>query len=74
MLIGFPIMERNKTMRFVLIDGDPMEPSALDKIAQFDSLEVGLRVPDGWRVLSGNSRESEVCRIVYRFELESNNG
>jgi hypothetical protein len=58
-------------MRFVLISGDPMAPSSCDLIAQFDSLAVWRPVPaGGWRVLSGNTQESEICRIAYRFEIE----
>jgi hypothetical protein len=57
-------------MRFVLISGNPMEPESTDRIAQFDSLAVGRPVPDGWRVLSGNTTESEIARVAFRFEIE----
>lgn len=57
-------------MRFELIRGCPMEPSSTDVIAQFDSLPVGRPVPAGWRVLSGNIRESEIARVAYRYEIE----
>lgn len=57
-------------MRFVLISGCPMSPSSTDVLAQFDSLRVGLPVPDGWRVLSGNSERSEIARVAYRYEIE----
>ena len=57
-------------MRFVLISGDPMAPASTDTIAQFQRLAVGLAVPDGWRVLSGNERESEIARVAYRYEIE----
>jgi hypothetical protein len=54
-----------------LLSGDPLEPSGTDLIAQTKSLAVGARVPDGWRVLSGNERESTIARVAYRFEAES---
>ena len=57
-------------MRFVLISGNPMEPESTDIIAQFDRLPVGRSVPDGWRVLSGNTTDSEIARVAFRFEIE----
>lgn len=57
-------------MRNQLLSGDPMAPASTDIIAQFDSLAVGRPVPDGWRVLSGNERASEIARVAYRFEIE----
>jgi hypothetical protein len=57
-------------MRFILLKGDPMAPDSTDVIAQFDSLAVGERVPEGWRVLSGNVRESEIARVAFRYEIE----
>lgn len=56
--------------RNVLLEGDPLNPSSTDLIAQFADLDVGQRVPHGWRVLSGNVRTSMISRIVYRFEVE----
>ena len=58
-------------MRNQLLSGDPLAPESTDLIAQFDSLKVGERVPDGWRVLSGNERESTIARVCYRYEAES---
>lgn len=57
-------------MRLHLISGNPMEPASTDIMAQFDRLAVGQPVPDGWRVLSGNSSESEIARVAYRFEVQ----
>lgn len=57
-------------MTFQLLRGDPMAPSSTDILAQFASLAVGKSVPDGWRVLSGNPRESEIVRVAYRYEVE----
>lgn len=57
-----------------LLRGDPMEPLGSDIIAQFDSLDVGLPVPAGWRVLSGNLQSSEIARVAYRFEIEEESG
>ena len=53
-----------------LIDGDPLNPESTDLIAQRGTLLVGEPVPDGWRVLSGNSIASEVWRVVFRFEVD----
>jgi len=52
-----------------LIDGDPLDPSDNDIIVQSRSLDVGKPVPEGWRVMSGNSDWSTIMRIVYRFEI-----
>ncbi len=57
-------------MTNTLIYGDPMDPSSTDLIAQQKRLAVGQPVPDGWRVLSGNERESTIARVAYRFEVE----
>lgn len=53
-----------------LLHGDPLAPSSTDLLAQTASLPVGEAVPDGWRVLTGNPRESLVGRVAYRFEAE----
>lgn len=58
-------------MQNFLLSGDPLEPCGSDLIAQTRSLAVGARVPDGWRVLSGNERESMIGRVCFRFEAES---
>lgn len=58
-------------MRSYLVSGDPSEPSGSDLLAQTDSLAVGQPVPEGWRVLSGNERESTIGRLALRYELES---
>jgi hypothetical protein len=55
---------------FILLSGNPFEPCSTDTIVQFDSLPVGERIPDGWRVLSGNERESTMARVAYRYEIE----
>lgn len=61
-------------MRYILISGNPMEPSSTDLIAQFNRAPVGARIADGWRVLTGNERESEIARIAYRYEIEAETG
>lgn len=58
-------------MSFYLIAGDPLEPSSGDMIAETASLDVGQPVPAGWRVLSGNERQSVIARVVLRYEVES---
>lgn len=62
-------MER-KTMENFLLKGDALNPQSTDIIAQFRTLAVGAPVPDGWRVLSGNERFSEIARVAFRFECE----
>lgn len=57
-------------MTFQLLRGDPMAPLSTDVLAQFERLAVGRPVPDGWRVLSGNERDSEIARVAYRYEIE----
>lgn len=59
-------------MNNVLIKGDPLEPSSSDVIAQFTWLKVGEPVPEGWRVLDGNTQSSEIARVVMRYEIECN--
>lgn len=48
-----------------LINGDELAPCSTDLIAQTATLAVGLRVPDGWRVLTG----SLIARVAYRYEI-----
>lgn len=56
--------------RYTLIDGNPMQPESTDLIAESRRLAVGERVPDGWRVLTGNAHESLIARVAYRYEIE----
>jgi hypothetical protein len=58
-------------MQNFLISGDALNPSSTDLIAQTASLDVGKRVPNGWRVLSGNERQSTIARVCYRYEAET---
>jgi hypothetical protein len=58
-------------MAFYLVNGDPMNPESGDLIAQTGVLKVGEPVPDGWRVLTGNSEYSTIARVCLRYELES---
>lgn len=58
-------------MASYLLTGDPLAPSSGDMIAQTANLPVGEAVPDGWRVLSGNERTSQIARVVLRYEVES---
>jgi hypothetical protein len=59
-----------------LIEGDAIDPSSTDLIAQVGRLDVGEAVPDGWRVLTGEAAASRVssmkrvARVVMRGELE----
>lgn len=56
-------------IRSTVIDGDALNPSDLDLIAQVAQLNVGEPVPEGWRVLTGNVSTSQVARVAYRFEI-----
>ena len=66
--------DRSQTMKHMeksfLIEGDPMSPSSTDLIAQTRLIQVGFKVPDGWRVLTGSSTTSKISRIAYRYEIE----
>lgn len=53
----------------VQITGDAIDTCSSDLFAQIDTLAVGLPVPDGWRVLTGNSRWSQIARVAMRFEI-----
>ena len=57
-------------MRFVLIEGDPMEPSSTDLIAQLNYAPAGAKIAEGWRVLTGNTERSLIGRLAYRYEIE----
>jgi hypothetical protein len=57
----------------VLLDGDPFAPAGTDIIVQRGYLRVGLRVPEGWRALTGNQYESKVYRVAYRYEIDEEN-
>jgi hypothetical protein len=58
------------SINFTLIEGDAMEPSGTDIIMARGRLNVGSPVPDGWRVLSGTQRSSDVVAVGFRFEME----
>lgn len=58
-----------KSIKNTIIEGDTMKPSDFDMIAQVGYLDVGLPVPEGWNVLTGNQRESKVARVVLRHEI-----
>ena len=53
-----------------LVSGDPLSPQAGDVIAQIAILNVGARVPNGWRVLTGNNNVNKIARVVLRGEIE----
>ena len=57
----------------VLIKGDPLKCSNTDLIAQTALTAVGAKIPEGWRVLSGNNLVSYIGRVAYRFEIEDEN-
>ena len=57
----------NKTL---LIEGDATSPRDSDLLLQQGTLKVGLPVPEGWRVLTGNQHFSEVWLIAYRYEIQ----
>lgn len=53
-----------------LIAGDPLEPYGNDLIAQVTTLPVGEPVPEGWRVVTGNSTASLIARVAMRYEIK----
>lgn len=58
-------------IRSTIIDGDALDPSSTDLLAQVATLVVGEPVPEGWRVLTGNERTSQIARVAYRYEIEA---
>ncbi len=60
-------------MANILIEGDPLDPSSGDLIAQTATLEVGKPVPEGWRVMSGGHAYSQIARVAMRYEIENPN-
>lgn len=65
-----PWSEEPMTIRRKLVDGDPMDPCSGDIIVELATLAVGHPVPEGWRVLSGNIHNSQIARVVLRYEIE----
>lgn len=59
-----------KTILSHLVSGDPLTPLGSDVIVQIGVLSVGRPVPEGWRVLTGNSNVSKIARVVLRCEVE----
>jgi len=55
---------------FTLIDGDPMNPESTDLMVVHGRLEVGIRVPPDWRVITGCETSSLVAAVGYRYEME----
>ena len=67
------------TNTYKLIDGDPLEPTSTDLIAQTAYLPMGEFPADyrehgvsGWRVLTGNTHTNLWARVAYRYEIEAN--
>ena len=57
----------------VLIQGDPMNPSSGDRIAE--TMDVKLTEPqpsesEGWRLLTGNTYFNTWARVALRYEIE----
>jgi hypothetical protein len=59
------------SIKNTLLTGDPLDPSDSDVIAQIGWLDVGKPVPDGWTVLSGNTRMSDVGRVTTRWDIQN---
>ena len=53
-----------------LVEGNALEQCGSDVIAQFTTIAVGTKVPEGWVVLTGNSAYSRIARIVMRDTIE----
>ena len=56
-----------------LIEGDLMNPTSNDLILQEGRLKVGLPVPNGWTVTTGNMHDSKVFRVAYRHQIDEEN-
>jgi hypothetical protein len=57
-------------MNNYLLEGDAMQPDGIDLIAQLATIPAGEPVPEGWRVLTGNSYVSQIARVAMRYEIE----
>ena len=55
----------------VILEGMALEPNSLDLIALKGRLDVGEPIPNGWRVMTGNSLHSLVVAVAYREEIEA---
>ncbi len=64
-------MTRIKAITTTLHVGDPLNPDDTDILIQSGWLYVGDPVPAGWRVMTGNDRDSLVMRVAYRYEVAS---
>jgi len=67
------MQQRPESVKYIssqLIKGDPFEPKSNDVFYQEGRLPVGEPVPEGWRVLDGNMRDSMVVRVAMRYEIE----
>jgi hypothetical protein len=66
------MIERGKVwgITFSLHEGDAMRPESTDVLIADGRLNVGEKVPDGWRVLSGNPHSSRVMATGFRYEFE----
>lgn len=58
-----------KIINTILCKGDPLAPQSSDILLQEGQLDVGLPVPTGWQMLSGNHHYSFVARIAYRGDI-----
>ncbi len=53
-----------------IICGNPLDPDDNDIVTIRGRVAVGERVPNGFRVLTGNMHESLVVGTFYRFEID----
>lgn len=64
-------IELLKSSTFLLLSGNPMDPSSTDELAQKVNLPMGVTPSgEGWRILTGNSTTNLWARIAYRYEIE----
>ena len=54
----------------ILARGDALEPQPDDLIVQVRTLPVGTPLPEGWTVTDGNMHNSEIIRVLTRWQLE----
>lgn len=58
-----------------LINGDPLDPSDFDMIAQegFQAVGLPIQVESGWRCMDGSQHHNSIARVAFRYEIEREN-
>ena len=60
----------------MILKTTPLDPQAREKFAtdlfvQEAIIKTGEKVPEGWRIISGNNNSSLIARVIMFCELET---